>query len=147
MLEVVYIGNNLTKQKQLRREIKLTLAIILGPYPPRLTSAVVRCWDLSLPQLYGLVQVQPRWTGYDITEFRINIINGSSGEVLKRTTIPYYEGQNAHHYFNETLPGCVVSLNGNSSVLVSSTAFSSVHGESAPSSAIEARLDSGKFHN
>ena len=85
--------------------------------------------------------MQPRWTGYDITEFRINITNARNGEVLKQATIPY-SGQNEYHYFNETLSACVNSLN-NSSILVRATVFSRNYGESVPSSAVEATVEKG----
>ena len=101
------------------------------------------CGDLLPPQLHGSVQVQPRWTGYDITELRINITDGSNGEILKQATIPYRNSD--QNFFNVTLPGCVVSLNINSSILVSATAFSSAYGESVSSPAIEAIMDGGKF--
>lgn len=101
------------------------------------------CGDLLPPQFHGSVQVQPRWTGYDITELRINITDGSNGEILKQATIPYRNSD--QNFFNATLPGCVVSLNINSSILVSATAFSSAYGESISSPAIEAIMDGGKF--
>ena len=103
----------------------------------------MRCQDLLPPQLSGSVQVQPRWIGYDITELQISVTDGSNGEVLKQATIPYINSD--QNYFNATLPGCAVSLNINSSILVSATAFSSVYGESVSSPAIEARMDRGKF--
>lgn len=87
--------------------------------------------------------MQPRWSEYDITELQINITNSSNGELLKQTTFPY-SGQEENHYFNETLPGCVESLNNNSSILVGATAFSETYDESVLSSAIEARIDTSK---
>ena len=98
---------------------------------------------MSPPQLYGSLQEQPRWSEYDITELQINITNSSNGELLKQTTIPYSDREE-NHYFNETLPGCVESLNNNSSIFVGATAFSGTYGESVPSSAIEARMDTSK---
>ena len=71
----------------------------------------------------------------------MNITDSSNGVILRQTTIPY-SGQNEYHYFNETLPGCVDSLN-NSSVFVSTAAFSRIYGESVPSPAIEAKMDRG----
>ena len=121
------------------------MVINLGPYPPRLITAAVRCWGLSPPHVYGSVQVQPRWSGYDITEFRINITNSSNGEVLKQATVTY-SGQNEYHYFNETLSECVNSLN-NSSISVRATVFSGNYGESVPSSAVEARMDIDRGKN
>jgi hypothetical protein len=85
--------------------------------------------------------VEPRWIGYDIIELQINITNGSNGEVLKQTSIPYINSD--QNYFNVSLPGCVVSLS-NSSILVSATAISSAYGESVSSTAIEARMNRGK---
>ena len=120
------------------------MKIPAGPYPPQLITASVRCWGLSPPQLYGSLQVQLRWLEYDITELRINITNSSNGDVLKQTTIPYSD-QEGNYYFNETLPGCVESSLNNFSILVGATVYSNAYGESAPSSAIEARMDTGKF--
>lgn len=69
--------------------------------------------------------------------------NASNGEVLKQTTIPYSgQFENKYHYFNETLSGCVNSLN-NSSILVKATFFSRNYGESVPSSAVEATMERG----
>ena len=97
--------------------------------------------------LYGSIQVQPRWEGYDITGFIINVTNSSTGEVLKQDTIQY-SGQNVSHYFNQTLSefsGCIDPRNNDSSLLISATVFSITYGESLPSQAIEARVSTGKM--
>ena len=122
--------------------------IFIRPYPPELTTAEVRCRDQSPLMLYGSIEARPRWEGYDITEFRINVTNGSTGEVLKQDTIKY-NGHNVYHYFNQTLnelSGCVDPLN-NSSILISATVFSITFGESLPSQSIEARVSRGNYSN
>lgn len=123
----------------------LDLSIILwylGPYTPELAALTVRCQGVTPPVLHGSIRVQPRWTGYDITEIRINITYSDNGVVLQReTTIPYND-QKECHYFNETLSGCVDSLS-NFSVLVSAITISSTYGESVPSPPVEARIDKG----
>ena len=53
----------------------------LGPDPPLVTLEVVYRSTLP-PRLYATIKGQPLWPGYEISEFRVNIMNSSSGFLL-----------------------------------------------------------------
>ena len=55
--------------------------ITTGPYPPQITINAV--YDtMALTELYVLVKGEPLWPDYEISEFRVNITDTSSGSLL-----------------------------------------------------------------
>lgn len=116
---------------------------ILGPSSPILTiesgyhPAVV-------PRLTATIASQPLWQGYEIMEFRVDVINGSDDSLLYRLTVPNNSSRNntAKIIINETL------LESTSeqcySIKVSASAVSSPYGLSEPT-VVEAAVFRGRL--
>ena len=55
--------------------------ITTGPYPPQVTIDAV--YDtMALTEIYVVVKGEPLWPDYEISEFRVNITDTSSGSLL-----------------------------------------------------------------
>ena len=89
------------------------------------------------PQIHLRFQTQPLWSGYNISEIRLNITDDNNEMVLTQISIPL-NGQTEYH-FHETLSHGTSELCV-SSVLFTATALNPVYGESI-SSTIEVTLD------
>lgn len=56
------------------------LYITTGPYPPQITIDAVY-HTMALTELYVLIKGEPLWPDYEISEFRVNITDTSSGSI------------------------------------------------------------------
>ena len=56
----------------------MKLYITTGPYPPQITIDAVY-HTMALTELYVLIKGEPLWPDYEISEFRVNITDTSSG--------------------------------------------------------------------
>ena len=64
----------------------LLLFIIVGPHPPNLTADVTY-YPSTLPFVSIKITGKPLWPNYEITEYRVNITNGSDSSLLDRITV------------------------------------------------------------
>ena len=84
------------------------------------------------PRLTATITSQPLWQGYEIMEFRVEVINGSDDALLYQLTVPNNPSRNntAKIIINETL------LESTSdqcySIKVSASAVSTLYGLSEP---------------
>ena len=58
----------------------MKLYITTGPYPPQITIDAVY-HTMALTELYVLIKGEPLWPDYEISEFRVNITDTSSGSI------------------------------------------------------------------
>lgn len=89
-----------------------------------------------LPQVTVVVTGQPLWDGYEITEYRVNITNGSDGSLLEQMTVPNVSNRNNS-----------VSMNVNQSLFESSTqqCYSLIVSASAVSSQYDGASELAQF--
>ena len=102
-----------------------------GPNPPAVRVNVTYRPSM-LPQVTAAVTGQPLWDGYEITEYRVNITNGSDGSLLEQITVPNVSNRNNsvsvninQSLFESTTQHCY-------SLVVSASAVSSLYGVSEP---------------
>ena len=100
-----------------------------GPHEPNV-SVFVDYHSSSLPLMTITITGRPLWPSYEISEFIVNITNGSDGSFLYHTTVP----NNASESHNTTVlraPSLFESaIHHCYSLTVSVSAVSSLHGES-----------------
>ena len=58
----------------------MKLYITTGPYPPQITIDAVY-HTMALTELYVLIKGEPLWQDYEISEFKVNITDTSSGSI------------------------------------------------------------------
>jgi hypothetical protein len=116
---------------------------ILGPSSPILT--IDSSYHPSVvPRLTATIASQPLWQGYEIMEFRVDVINGSDDSLLYNLTVPNNSSRNntANIIINETLLESTTEQC--YSIKVSASAVSSLYGLSEPT-VVEAAVFRGRL--
>ena len=102
--------------------------ITTGPYPPQITIDAV--YDtMALTELYVVVKGEPLWPDYEISEFRVNTTDTSSGSLLDQIIATNtFENNSVRVQINQQLP----SIDQWHSLMISVSAVSPLYNEGKP---------------
>ena len=109
--------------------------LFTGPHSPTVLVDVTYRPSM-LPQVTAIVTGHPLWNGYEITEYRVNVTNGSDGSLLDQITVPNDPNRNNS-----------VSMNVNQSLFESTTqnCYSLIFSGSTVSSLYDGVSESTQF--
>ena len=99
--------------------------IILGPYPPSVNVDIYYS-PISLPMILVSIHGLPRWPGYEMSEYMVNITISSNNSLLHQATV-LNNLENNTVPFNWTLEKPIAEEC--STLRISVSALSDAHGE------------------
>ena len=104
-----------------------------GPHPPEVIVDIsYSSYTSSLPAIFATITGHPRWPGYVISEFNVNITNSSDDSLLNQATIINNCGNNTCIVdVRELLPSQLQSYEC-TTLEIAATTESAKYGESAP---------------
>ena len=108
-----------------------------GPHEPNVSvdvdyhSSSLPLMTIAIPLMMVTITGRPLWPSYEISEFIVNITNGSDGSFLYHTTVPNNASESNNTVVSRVDPSLFESAVHNCySLTVSVSAVSSLHGES-----------------